>query len=269
MSPIGTNTVTFPNFHEGVPGRDRRRAWRGRAHQPERREDDRADEQYLARCLHKTRLPGTGSGQSECATDRDDECRPPTEVHSKERGTVTVGSFPGSRVRRAKYLRLRGACRTSPQHPPIRSRSGCAVVPRARGVEERVIDVGERHDLVPQAGGAQRRPRRRTTGVDPRVELRIDPEHGCLRAREVPVLGKRAVEGNSGRQARLPRRQQEPHHPTAETEAGGSNLLPRKPAAKLVTPAFMSATNRDGGAAPSAAMASNSSANEPVPPFLR
>jgi len=32
------------------------------------------------------------------------------------------------------------------------------------------------------------------------------------------------------------------------------------------TPAFMSATKRDGGTAPSAAMASNSSANDPVPP---
>ena len=33
-----------------------------------------------------------------------------------------------------------------------------------------------------------------------------------------------------------------------------------------VTPAFMSATNRDGGTAPSAAIASNSSANDFVPP---
>ena len=33
-----------------------------------------------------------------------------------------------------------------------------------------------------------------------------------------------------------------------------------------VTPAFRSATKREGGTAPSAAMTSNSSSNDPVPP---
>ena len=59
MSPIGTNTVTLSDFHESVPGRaiDAELGEAERT-QPDGRENDRADEQHLACCLHETRLPG-------------------------------------------------------------------------------------------------------------------------------------------------------------------------------------------------------------------
>ena len=59
MSPIGTKTVTFSDFHKSVPG-DAIDAELGETErtQPERGEDDRAHEQDLARCLHRARLPG-------------------------------------------------------------------------------------------------------------------------------------------------------------------------------------------------------------------
>ena len=60
MSPIGTNTVTFSDFHESVP-RNAINAELGEAERakPDDREHERAHEQNLARRLHETRLPGS------------------------------------------------------------------------------------------------------------------------------------------------------------------------------------------------------------------
>ena len=54
--------------------------------------------------------------------------------------------------------------------------------------------------------------------------------------------------------------------PPPKQKPVAATLFPGRRRRSSVTPAFMCATNRDGGAAPSAAIASNSSANDPVPP---
>jgi hypothetical protein len=54
--------------------------------------------------------------------------------------------------------------------------------------------------------------------------------------------------------------------PPPKQKPVAATFFPGSRGRSSVTPASMSATKRAGGAAPSAAIASNSSANEPVPP---
>ncbi len=87
-----------------------------------------------------------------------------------------------------------------------------------------------------EACPAERRACGGAGGVDSRIVLRVDPEHGSLRARDVPALGEGTIEGNGSGQARLLRGEQKPHHPAAEAEPGRSDLLAGKSAAKLRHP---------------------------------
>ena len=86
MSPIGTNTVTLSDFHESVA----RNAIDAELREPERtqpdyREDDRAPQQNLARCLHQARLPGSRRLEP---TSRPLDARPPPTRHApRRRGT--------------------------------------------------------------------------------------------------------------------------------------------------------------------------------------
>src|SRR5688572_6875579 len=90
---------------------------------------------------------------------------------------------------------------------------------RAGVVEERVVGVAEREQLVLEPRGLERRLRRRQRGVHARVEPAVDAEDRRARAAEVAARREWAVERRGRGQPLLAGREQAPDHPAAEAEA--------------------------------------------------
>src|SRR5205823_2945808 len=92
-------------------------------------------------------------------------------------------------------------------------------------VEEGVIGLGEREELVPQPSRLECRLGRRAGRVDTCVESAVDPEHRRAGTREVAALRERPVEGRGRAEAPFACGEQAPHHAAAEAEPDRGQLL--------------------------------------------